>query len=117
MSNGLELLLQHNTQISYNQNAKVLIEDPLDVDMTFVFKMDKDTSHQESYTKYNVIDNGNAEIIIYNVGIARTVSLKQPIQVGSYKQEYKLYVDFVVYAPNEATSPYVIEISFFTSKE
>lgn len=117
MSLELNLLLQHTTQISPNQSAKVLIEDPLDVDMTFVFKMDKDPSHHESYTKYNVINNGNAEIIIYNVGTARTVSLKQPIQVGSYKQEYKLYINFVLFAPNVATNPYTIEISFFTSKE
>lgn len=113
----MELLLQHTTQISYEQSAKVLIEDPQDVDMTFVFKLAKDDSRSASYTKYNVIDRSMGEIVIFNIGKAKTVSLRQPIPVGSYKLQYNLYANFIVYAPDNSLSPYTIEISFFINKE
>lgn len=113
----MELLLQHTTQISFEQSAKILIEDPAEVDMTFVFKLDKDPERPFSYTKYNVINKENGEIIIYNIGKAKTVSLKKPIPVGSYKLKYQLYANYIVFAPDNATQPYTIEISFYINKE
>lgn len=113
----MEELVKHTAQISFEQNAIVLIEDSYDVDMTFVFKLARDETRSVSYTKYNVLDRSRGEIIIYNVGNAKTVSLKQPMLVGSYGKQYRLYVSFIVFAPENVMSSYTIEISFFINKD
>lgn len=113
----MNVLLDQSTQITYEQGAKILIEDPLDVDMSFSFRLSTDSSSEISYTRYNVIDPANGEIVIYNVGNARTITLKNPILVGTYKKEYKLYVNYVLIAPRENGLPFTLNVSFLTSKE
>ena len=117
MNKDFNLLLQQTTKISMNQNATILIEDSVDVDMTFVFKLAVDNENAHSYTRYNVIDNANGEIIIYNIGAARTVSLKEPMPVGTYKKEFRLYVNYVLYVATNKADASTIDISFLTSKE
>lgn len=117
MSEKLNVLLQQTAKISFNQNVTVLVKDPEDVDMTFVFKISNDAENDQSYTKYNVIDKANGELIVYNVGSSRNVSPKQPIRVGTYRKKYSLYVNFIIEAASVPTDMSTIEITFLTNNE
>ena len=113
----MDVLLKQSSQISYDVNANVLIKDPQDVDMTFIFKLANDSSYKGSYTKYNVIDRSTGEIVIYNTAGARTISLRAPMPVGTYKLEYKLYVSFTLFISSEGLAPSNIDIVFYINKE
>ena len=96
MDDEYKLLSEHRGIIDYNTPFSVLIEDPEECNMVYTFKLDRDPGKQNSYTKYDVIDPGHGDIIIFNVEGANTISLTNPIETGTYRKKYRLFVTFLI---------------------
>lgn len=86
--------------ISQENSPSIVIKDPIDCDMTFTFKLVKDDNVNKSYTKYNVINREEAELLITNP-TAGLVHPTSDIPVGTYQNKYKLYAYFSL-APQDA---------------
>ena len=96
-----KLLSSHKGQVSITVPYNVIIEDPKDCDMVFTFKIDVDKEQVRSYTKYNPIDPGHGEIIVYNIKGANTISIPEPIEIGTYKKSYRLFTSFIIKVVSE----------------
>lgn len=109
----VELCRKHG-RISGDKPFVVTIPDEIEGDMEFSFKIKNDEFNQ-SYTKYNVLGDHNAEIVISNVKYNGVKSTK-PIMLGTFKEMYYLYVSFVIFNENSNDKTWEIEL-IFTIKE
>ena len=115
MPKPLELLSEHTAFLGGGEKAKFLIEDPLDQDMTFTFSLDTDVARKQSYTRYIVKDPAHGDIIIYNVGDAKTVKVKEPIELGTYRLKYRLFLKYILSLVN--TRKYQLQVKFLIQKD
>lgn len=104
-------LISHSGQIGLETPFRVLIEDPADCDMIFTFSIAEDNSEQKSYTKYEAKDREHGFITIYNIGHGVNVSSRLPIELGTYKNIYRLFVMFHIMAIG--MEAHEIEVSFY----
>lgn len=104
-------LISHFGRIGKENPFKVLIEDPADCDMIFTFSLAEDKSETRSYTKYEAKDRGHGYITIYNVGQNVNVSSSTPIELGTYKNKYRLFVMFHIMAVG--IEEHQIRVSFY----
>ena len=112
MENEYKLLSEHKGLIYYDRPFSVLIKDPEECDMVYTFKLDKDPNKTVSYTKYNVIDPGHGDIIVYNIDGANNISLATPLESGTYRRKYRLFITFLITVNGKGT--YDIEVVFST---
>ncbi len=91
-------LISHSGRIGKETPFKVLIEDPADCDMIFTFSLAEDKTETRSYTKYEAKDSGHGYITIYNIRQNANVSSSTPIEIGTYKKKYRLFVMFHIMA-------------------
>ena len=104
-------LISHTGHIGLDSPFKVLIEDPADCDMIFTFSLAEDKSETRSYTKYEVLDKGHGNIIIYNIGHGINVSSRMPLEIGTYKNTYRLFMMFHIIALG--MEEHEIEVNFY----
>ena len=114
MNDDMHFLSEHLSFISEDNPVKILIQDPMDCDMTFTLRLATDQTRSESYTRYHVIDKANAEIIIYNVGDSNSVSVRTPIELGTYKLKYRLFLDYSMVKTEK--NCYTLQARFYTQK-
>lgn len=104
-------LISHLGRIGKEKPFKVLIEDPADCDMIFTFSLAEDKAQTRSYTKYEAKDRGHGYITIYNIGKSANVSSSSPIELGTYKNKYRLFAMFHIMA--DGMDEHQIEVSFY----
>lgn len=91
-------LNKYTGKLSNKDSFAVKIQDEVEGDMTFTFKL-KNDYYNHSYTTYHVLDPHNAEIIISNVS-GNGVKSQTSIELGTYAGKYRLFLDFVIYQSN-----------------
>ncbi len=111
MATDLIKLISHLGNIGKENPFKVLIEDPADCDMIFTFSLAEDKTETRSYTKYEAKDSGHGYITIYNIGQSANVTSSIPIEIGTYKKKYRLFVMFHIMAVGK--EEHQIEVSFY----
>lgn len=78
----------------------VSVEDSVEGDMEFSFKLIYN-EFNGSYTRYRVINDHQAEVIISNVR-DKGVRSANPIELGTYLGKYELFASFVVFNENNS---------------
>lgn len=111
MEEDLIKLISHSGSIGIETPFKVLIEDPADCDMIFTFSIAEDKTETRSYTKYEASDSEHGYITIYNIGKGVNVTSGTPIEVGTYKKTYRLFVMFHIKAIG--MKEHEIEVNFY----
>lgn len=71
----------------------------------------KDGTTTNNYTRYHVIDLHNAEILITNADSRKFTRTEQPIKIGTYKNDYLLYLEFVL-EPEMTNQQSVLRMKF-----
>ena len=112
VENEYKFLSEHKGLIEYDRPFSILIEDPEECDMVFTFKLSKDPSKNFSYTRYNVIDPGHGDIIVFNIDGANTISLTNPVEAGTYRKKYRLFISFLITKGDKGSHD--IEVVFST---
>lgn len=72
----------------------VVLPDNVEQDLTFKFYLRCDPNKQDCFTTFTVISTVEAEITIYNAPEAKQISVGEDISAGTYKNEYRLYVNY-----------------------
>lgn len=90
-------LIEKTVPISLEMPVQVTIHDNIEGNVTFNFKL-VENEFNDSYTKLEVLDANNADIIISNVR-GYGVSCRN-YKVGTFRGNYDLYLNFAIY-PSE----------------
>lgn len=88
-----KLLRTVQGEIMSEEPLVVVLPDNVERDITFKFYLCNDTDNTNSYTKFTTISPTEAEIHIYNAPETMQTSVED-ISVGTYKNDYKLYVNY-----------------------
>ena len=92
----MEEFIAKTRPISEDEPVVATIHDEIEGNVDYTFKVIFN-DFNSSYTKYNVVDEHHAEIIISNPS-GFGVKPDKPILVGTYRNTYNLYVSFVLFS-------------------
>lgn len=84
------------TKISYTNGVNLKVIDNVEGNINISIHQKKDEEDTSGYTRYNVIDPHNAEVIIANADLSRYTSTNKPILLGTFKNDYLLYMEYVL---------------------
>lgn len=99
------------TKISYTKSISLKIIDDVEGNIKLTIHQIIDKNDTSSYTKYNVKDEHNAEIVIANADLTKYTSTRVPILLGTYKNDYYIYMEYVL-EPIMSTPQSVIRLKF-----
>lgn len=109
------LLRSVQGEITSNEPLVIVLPDNVEQDITFKFYLRNDPDKHDSYTSFSVVSPTEAEISIYNAPEAKQTSVVEDIPAGTYKKEYKLYVNYVLLSKTSNSG--TITINFYIEKE
>lgn len=106
-----KLLRTIKGEITSNEPLVVVLPDNVEQDITFKFNLRHDPDKQSSYTTFTIISSTEAEISIYNAPEEKQTSVEEDIAAGTYKNEYKLYVNYSLLSDTSESG--TITINFY----
>lgn len=104
-------ILSQKLAISKQTPASFVIPDKEDGDMTITFMLEDRKEDNGSYTRYQVISDHQANIVISNVERDKRTILTDPMRVGTYHKQ-DLFLLFSISAINNGY--HEIDVRFFT---
>lgn len=104
-------VLSQKLAISKQSPASFTIKDEEDGDMVLTFIMEDRKEDDGSYTRYQVISEHKANVIITNVARDKRTILTEPMRVGTYKNKDL----FLLFCISEINNGYhEIDVRLFT---
>lgn len=104
-------VLAQKLAISKQSPASFIIKDEKDGDMQITFFLEDRKEDNGSYTRYQVLSNHSANVIISNVERDKRTVLTEPMRVGTYHNN-DLFLLFSLSAINNGY--HEIDVRFFT---
>lgn len=99
------------TTISYQNSVSIKVIDDIEGNINLTIRQIKDDNNTNSYTRYQVEDLHNAEVIIANADTTKFTSTEKPIQLGTYKNDYILLLEYVL-EPIMSNTQSVLRLKF-----
>ena len=112
----MNIIKKEYLALSYNTTASCILEDNIEGDMTFVFALVRRKGDNKSYTRYAAKNPHEVYIEISNVNKGKGVRLDEPIEVGTYQKDNRLFLSFVISKDNE-NGDRIISVTFFAEKK
>lgn len=113
--NDQEKVVVKKSKISQTSPLYFKIMDEVEGDIELSMILKRDTIKTSSFTRYLVKDAHHAEIQICNALDEKNVQTKEKIKIGTYANEYKLFLQFRL-EPLE-NKQRNIEVIFIISKD
>ncbi|MBO5181435.1 MAG: hypothetical protein J6B92_06065 [Paraprevotella sp.] len=110
------LLKSERTNINFDSTVSVIIEDPIEGNTTFnITLLHEDGT--KNITRFQFNDDHTADVKIVNPGSASNVTPEEPMEIGTYKNDYKLFMDYKLYKQYNGEDYRQINIEFGIKKE
>lgn len=111
-----KLIKSERANISFGSTVSVIIEDPIEGNMTFnVTLLQEDGA--KNVTRLQFINEHMANVTIVNPGSTSNVMPTEPMEIGTYKNEYKLFMDYKLYKQYDDEDYRQINIEFGITKK
>lgn len=104
-----------NGEFDDNQRFKVVLPDDVGGDMTFNFELGQDSTQDKCHTVASVVNDFEAKIMIYNVPDDKNVTLPHEVEIGTYGNKQKLYLNYKVFS--KGVERRKIIVSFYIEEE
>lgn len=104
------------TKLSHSNKVPLKIIDNIEGNINLNIMLADDSANRNSYTRYHVIDLHNAEILITNAESNRYTRTEQPIKIGTYKNDYLLYLEYVL-EPEMSNQQSILRLKFFIKRK
>lgn len=104
-----------NGEFDSNNSFKIILPDDIEGDMTFLFQLSHDDSMEQCHTTFNADTELEATITIYNAPINKSVSLPEDIEIGTYGNQQKLYMNYKL-STKEAEQSRIV-VSFYVEED
>ena len=112
----MQTLTYFNEQLSNDKTVRLDIKDPVEGDMHFTIKLEDDTNINESFTRYNILDAYNAQVIIVNVPKDKEIITPSALQLGTYGGKYKLSLKYRLSACDDNDVRRIKVVFYITEK-
>ena len=107
-----EFIKGERTKIIEGGSVSIIVEDPIEGNTTFNVSI-----VNEDVTRVERIKNNEVKVEIVNPTQSLIVSPNEPIEMGSYKRDKKLYMDYKLYKKYDGETFREINIEFGAKKE
>ena len=104
------------SEISFSKGIYYSIKDDVEGDIDINVALTTDSTEEKSFTRYKVLNAHKALVQICNAHSDKYVRTKEKILLGSYKKEYKLYLQFCL-EPESVNRTRLFKAMFTISKE
>ena len=106
-----QLIKSERTNISINSMVSIIIEDPIEGNMTFNITILQEEG-EKNVTRLQFINEHTANVMIVNPGVTSNVMPIEPMEIGTYKNDYKLFMDYKLYKQYNGEDYRQINIEF-----
>lgn len=113
LNNKGKFIIQTNISSMSKVDVKIIDRVEGDIDLTICLKTDN--ANTKSITKYIIKDAHCGEIQIINADLNKYTRAEKPIGLGTYKNKYKLYVDYLL-EPLMSDGKSPIRLNFYVEK-
>lgn len=96
-------------------SPNIVLSDTIGGDMYFSFFIQYALENEQSTTEFIVEDDHHAKINIRTRAYAQT-KISSPIEIGTYGESQKLYLDFVVEPSVDGQTEHKLTINFYINK-
>lgn len=111
-----EFIKGERAKIMEGGSVSIIVEDPIEGNTTFNVSIEKDEG-KDGITRVERIDNNEMKITIINPNSLSVVTPNEPMEIGSYMHEHKLYMDYKLYKKYDDEAYREINIEFGTDKK
>lgn len=110
-----DLIKKERTRILNENSVTVTIEDDIEGDVTFNVRIKQDkTGNSQTYIHFK--DEHHAIVEIINPNPASNVMPSEPMEIGTYRNDYRLFMDYKLYKKYDGEDFRDIGIEFGTIK-
>lgn len=109
------LIKQERAKILNENGVTVTIEDDIEGDITFNVSI-KSRQGCDSHTDIDFVDEHSARVEIVNPNPSSSVIPKEPMEIGTYRKEYRLFMDYKLYKKYDNEDYREICVEFGTMK-
>lgn len=110
-----KLIKLEKANISFDSVVSVIVEDPIQGNTTFnVTLLQEDGAN--NVTRLQFLGDNTAKVTIVNPGSTSNVTPEEPMEIGTYKNEYKLFMDYKLYKQYDGEDYRQINIEFGITK-
>ncbi|MBS5876679.1 MAG: hypothetical protein KIC78_10985 [Prevotella sp.] len=111
-----KLIKSEKTNISIGSAVSIIIEDTIEGNITFNITLLQDEK-EKNVTRLQFIDEHTANVIIVNPSVTSNTMPIEPMEIGTYKKEYKLFMDYKLYRQYDGEDYRQINIEFGIAKK
>lgn len=111
-----EFIKEERAKILEGGSVSIIVEDPIEGNTTFNVSIEEDDG-KDGVTRVERIDSKKVEVKIINPNLSAVVAPNEPMEIGSYMQNKKLYMDYKLYKKYDDEAYREINIEFGTDKK
>lgn len=110
------LIKSERTNINFGSVVSVIIEDPIEGNKTFNVTLLKEEG-TNNITRFQFNEDHTIDVKIVNPGLLSNITPEKPMEIGTYRKESKLFMDYKLYKQYDGEKNRQINIEFGTKKE
>ena len=114
LNNKEKFIIQTNISLASQVDVQIIDRVEGNIDLTICLKADK--VNTKSITKFIIRDAYCGEIQIINADLNKYTRAEKPIGLGTYKNKYNLYVDYLL-EPSMSDGKSPIRLKFYVEKK
>lgn len=111
-----ELITEKRTKINEIDSVSICMQDPIEGNITISISIEMETD-KDGVTRIEHIENNEIKVTIVNPNPVSIVTPNEPMEIGSYMQNKKLYMDYKLYTKYDDDEYREIKVEFGTKKE
>lgn len=106
-----KLIKSERANITIGSVVSIIVEDPIEGNITFNITLLQEEGDR-NVTRLQFIDEHTANVIIVNPSITSNTTPIEPMEIGTYKNDYKLFMDYKLYRQYDGEDSRQINIEF-----
>lgn len=106
-----KLIKSERANISFSSAVSVIIEDPIEGNITFKVTLLQEEG-AKNITRFQFNDDHTVDVTIVNPGTAANVTPEEPMEIGTYNKDHKLFMDYKLYKQYDGEDSRQINIEF-----
>lgn len=104
------------SKLSFSKGIYYSIKDDVEGDLDINIALATDSTEEKSFTRYKILNAHKALVQIFNAPKDKYVRTKDKMLLGSYKNDYKLFLQFCL-EPEGVNKIRIFKAMFTISKE